>query len=253
MQIIYFFVLIFNLAYAFWLYTLPSHTTSFNYLYNILGSLNFLLGALTSFYLIGKNKQFKVVFLGLGLSSLSYFLAQLTWYFYNTIYQSAIPYPSYTDLFFLIFYLTIIVTGIIVMKSIKYQFKFSSILEIIVVALVILLLSHSFMISVSPTTPSTIIETVLNFLYPTLDAILISMTLAAIRSQIGRVHPMLLLFMATFITLTFGDTIFAYQTSLDTYWNGNMVDAFFSLSGFFLAMGIYSMPTLLNSQDKTLS
>jgi hypothetical protein len=61
-------------------------------------------------------------------------------------------------------------------------------------------------------------------------------------------HPSSLAF-----SLTFGDTIFAYQTSLDTYWNGNMVDIFFSLSGFFFAMGIYSMPTLLNSQDKTLS
>ena len=194
-----------------------------------------------------------MVFLGLGISSLSYFFAQLTWYFYNTFYQSAIPYPSYTDLFFLIFYLTIIVTGVIVMKSIKYQFKFSSILEIIVVALVILLLSHSFMVSAAPTTSSTLLETVLNFLYPTLDAILISMTLAAIRSQVGRVHPMLLLFMATFITLTFGDTIFAYQTSQDVYWNGNIVDVFFSLTGFFMALGIYNMPSLLNTQDKKLT
>ncbi len=253
MKIIYFLVLIFNLAFALWLYTLPSHDTSFNYLYNIFGSLNFLLGSLTSFFYIKRYKQYKIIFLGLGISSLSYFLAQLTWYAYNTLYQSEIPYPSYTDLFFLIFYLTTIISGLKTMRFIKFKFNLGAFIEIIAVALVILLLSHSFMNSASVSGPTTILEAILNYAYPTLDAILISLTLSAIRSQFGRSQPMLLLYIVAFITLTFGDSIFAYQTSLDLYWNGNIVDVFFSLTGFFMALGIYNMPSLLNTQDKKLT
>ncbi len=253
MKIFYYLVLLFNIAFALWLFTLSSHSTSFNYLYNILGSLNFLLGSLTSFYFSKKYSQHKIIFLGLGVSSLSYFLAQLTWYGYNTLYQSEIPYPSYTDLFFLIFYLTTIISGLKTMSFIKFKFNLGTFIEIIAVALVILLLSHSFMNSVSTSGPTTLLEAILNYAYPTLDAILISLTLAAIRSQYGRSQPMLLLFMSAFIALTFGDTIFAYQTSLDLYWNGNIVDVFFSLTGFFMAMAIYSMPSLLNAQDKKLT
>lgn len=253
MKIIYFLVLIFNLSYAFWLYTLPSHTTSFNYLYNILGSLNFLLGSLTSFYLMKQYKEYKIIFLGIGISGLSYFLAQLIWYGYNTLYASDIPYPSYTDLFFLIFYLTAIISSIKTMSFIKFKFNVSTIFEVVIITLAILLLSHSFMNSVSVSNPATWIEAILNYAYPTLDALLISLTLAAIRSQYGRLQPMLLLFMAAFISLTFGDTIFAYQTSLGLYWNGNIVDILFSLTGFFLSMGVINMPSLLGTQDKKLS
>lgn len=253
MRIIYFIVLISNLIFAFWLNSLPVHTTSFNYLYNILGSLGFLQAGVTGLFLAAKSKDHKFIYLCLGLSGLSYFIAQLTWYFYNTYYLTEIPYPSYTDLFFLIFYFSIAVAGITTMIKIKFKFTIGNIIEILLVGLVIMLITHSFMNSVSTPVAETLVETILNYTYPALDAILISLTLAAIRSQYGRLQPMLLYFMASFIMLTFGDTIFGYQTSLGTYWNGNIVDVFFTISGYFLAMGIINMPTLLSTQDEKLT
>lgn len=253
MRIIYFLVLILSIIYSLWLSTLSSHTTDFNYLYNIIGSLNFLQAGVTGIYLSTKFKENKSIYISLGLGSLSYFIAQCTWYFYNTVYQTEVPYPSYTDLFFLIYYLSITLAGIMTMLKIKLDFNLGKILEILVVALVIMLITHSFMDSVSSSSPATLIESILNYAYPAMDAVLISLTLAAIRSQYGRVQPMLLYFMASFIMLTFGDTIFSYQTSIDVYYNGNFVDVFFTLSGYFLAMGIINMPSLLSTQDKKLT
>jgi len=253
MRIIYFFVLIFSLGYAFWLNTLSIHTTSFNYFFNIIGSLNFLLAGITSLVYLVTSKTHKSIYLTLALSSLFYFCAQLTWYLYNIYYVTEIPYPSYTDLFYILFYASLALAGVLSMIKIKFKFHFTSIFEIFIVALVIMLITHSFMNSVSTSAPDSPLELILNFAYPALDAIMISLTLAAIRSQYGRLQPMLLYFIISFIMLTFGDTIFGYQTSLGTYWNGNLVDIFFAISGYFYAMGIVNMPQLLNTQDTKLT
>ncbi len=253
MRIIYFLVLLFSISYALWLGNIDSHTTSFNYLFNIFGSINFLLAGVTGIYYYKKYKEHKVIYFTLALSAISYFIAQLTWYFYNTYYVTEIPYPSYTDLFFLIFYISLALGGILTMIKIKFKFHFTSIIEIVAVALVIILITHSYIDTVSITRPETILEAILNYAYPVLDAILISLTLAAIRSQMGRLQPMLLYFIISFIMLTFGDTIFGYQTSLGTYWNGNIVDICFSISGYFFAMGIINIPSLLDTQNKQLT
>jgi hypothetical protein len=65
-----------------------------------------------------------------------------------------------------------------------------------------------------------------------------------LRTQTGHLNTHLLYFIFGFIALAGGDTLFAYQTTLESYWNGNIADATFSIAGFLLLLGIINLPKL---------
>lgn len=141
------------------------------------------------------------------------------------------------------------------MKSnMNIKFNLSKMIEIIVITGMVFLIVNSFIQSAaSPQESLTLLTKVLNYAYPALDALLIALTLTAIRSNIGSLQPKLLYFMFAFIFLTFADTLFSYSTTIGTQWNGNYVDALFAAAGYLFAMGIISLPEILHPELGTES
>lgn len=248
MKKILFILLLVNLVFCAWLYTLPSHDTPINYLYNLAYGLNFLLATYVSISFLIKCRVHRTIHLIMMLGSLSFFIAQLIWVYYNLILHSPIPYPGLADLFWVLFYPLTALGGYLIMRDIKIIFTWERLLEMAVSFGIIFFIIYSFLIINNVQENLPLFTQLLNLSYPFFDALLLTMTLTAIRSQQGQLQPLLLYFIFAFITLAFGDTLFAYQTTLETYWNGNIVDAVYALAGYFYAMGIVSLPNLLHPE-----
>ncbi|MEI8232831.1 MAG: hypothetical protein WCG44_03740 [bacterium] len=247
------FLLIFNLFYSGWLYFLPDHRTHYNYFYNVSFGLFYLLGFIGCVKLMKECATHRLIHLTLGLGSLSYFIAQVIWFIYNVFLETNAPYPGIADFFYLGFYLLVGVGGLLTMRSIKIQFSISKVFEIVLIASIFFLIIYSYIQSTSSQESVSFLTQMFNLLYPALDAILISLTLAAIRSHLGSLQPLLLFFMGSFILLGFGDTLFAYQDASLTYWNGNISDVIFMISGFLFVSGLIRLPNMLHSDDNSFN
>lgn len=250
MKKILFLLLIFNLLFSVYLYQLPTHISTLNYLYNLSYGFTFVLAAVSSFKLTAICKVHRSIHLSLGLGSLAFAFAQISWFVYNYFLQNEIPFPGLPDIFFISFYVLVAIGGILVMKQeIEIKFNWSLILEILSLTAVIFLLINSFIASVAPQTSSSLLVSILSYSYPFFDSLLVVLTLTAIRSKKGSVQPLLLYFMLSFIILAVADTMFTYQTAQGLYWNGNYVDALFAIGAYLFAMGIVYLPNLLHTND----
>lgn len=233
-----------NIIYSVILYFTTSHNTVFNYLYNLSYGLYYLLVAYFCLKNLKKNKTNTLsLYLYLGIGSLSFFLAQLIWISYN-LSGLNVPYPGLADLFWVIYYPLTALGMYQVARLIGIRFEWGRFVGVVVTFGVNLLLLYSFMSKSLSPDPSLLVN-ILNWSYPVFDALLLTMSLTMIRSQLGHLQPQLLYFVASFIFLAFGDAIFAYQTSLDLYWNGNLVDALYALSGALFLLGVHSLPKII--------
>jgi hypothetical protein len=133
------------------------------------------------------------------------------------------------------------------MRAIHIRLTWSVVLQTILIFAAIFFITYSFVQTSSPQEGLPFLIRVLNLSYPFFDSLLIAFTLTAIRSQLGHLQPLLLYFVFSFTALAFSDSLFAYQTTLETYWNGNVVDALYAISGFLFAMGTATIHTLLHA------
>lgn len=244
-----FLLLIVNIFWSVALHLQTVHTTDFNYLYNISYGLNFLVAGVVSFLLMKKCQVHHTIHIIMGTGSILFFFGQLTWVYYNLYLRLPVPYPGVADAFWLLFYFFTAFAGLLIMKEIKINFDLKKILEIVIVSGFIFYLIYSFLFVNDTPENLPLLTQMLNIGYPLFDALLLAMSISAIRSQIGNLQPLLLYFVFCFVAFTFGDTLFTYQTTLGTYWNGNITDAFYALAGYFFAMGVISLPSLLHPTD----
>lgn len=251
MQIILILLLVLNLVWSALLHFEPTHTTVLNYLYNMSYGLNFALASSISFSYFRRCQIHRPIHVVGGLGSLSFSIAQLIWVYYNLILKTPIPYPSIADLFWILYYPFMIVGSILVMHEIKIKLTWSVILETSVIFTLIFFIIYSFISTGSTQESLPLLTQALNLSYPIFDSLLIAMMITAIHSQLGHLQPLLLYFIFAFTALAFGDTLFAYQTTFETYWNGNVVDATYALAGFLFAMGIHSLHDLLHNPSLT--
>lgn len=249
MLIINIFLLILNVVWTVFLYFQPSHTTSINYLYNLSYGLNFFLASYLCFGYIKKFLNFRVSLNFFNLSFISFFIAQLVWLYYNLIIKTAVPYPGWADFFWLLFYLLIATGFIVLLRTLKSALTIANYIEIFITAGIIFLIISSFLSLNTSQAGLPILTQFLNYAYPVADAFLIALSITTLRSQAGRLKTMLLFFIFGFIGLAVADTFFAYQTTLEVYWNGNIVDLIYAFSGFLLLMAIIYLPRLFATPE----
>jgi hypothetical protein len=85
----------------------PSHTSVWNYAYNIAYAVLYGIGAivgLTGAWYVTTQISMGQALLFLGLAQLSYVGGLLVWSYYNLIAKVTVPYPSLADLLFGLFY-----------------------------------------------------------------------------------------------------------------------------------------------------
>lgn len=253
MQIFAIILLIFNILFCGFLYFEPTHTTNLNYLYNASYGLNFLLASYLSFSFLKAFPKQQSALLSFASAFTSFTVAQAIWIYYNLFTNTEIPYPGPADFFWVLFYFLIALGVVLLLKSFSVSLTFSNLMEILVISGLIFLIISSFLSLNNTQVGLPFLTKLLNYAYPICDSILIALSITALRSHIGRLNSNFLYFIFGFIALTIGDTTFAYQTTLETYWNGNITDLTYAISGFLLLIATINLPKLFNSQDQNLS
>lgn len=246
-------LLLLNLGWTLALYFEPSHTTFFNYFYNLSYGLNFALAAWFCGHTAKHNPSLSPTLKYFTFGFISFSLAQAVWLTYNLVLHSPVPYPGWADLFWLLFYPLLIIGFIKFLRSLGSPLTPGNTLEIIVISAMIFLLISSFLSLNNSQLGLPLLTQLLNYLYPIFDALLIALSITTLRTQVGRLNFYILYFVLGFVTLALGDTLFAYQTTLETYWNGNLVDLIYALSGYLLLMGVLSLPKISLSSTSTAS
>ncbi|KND49038.1 MAG: Sensor histidine kinase [Parcubacteria bacterium C7867-005] len=248
-------LLVINVLWSVWLYNIPEHETAANFLYNLAYGLNFLIASIACLFYIKKHPPYRNIYIAMFVGSAVFFVAQLIWLYYNLIARTEVPYPGIADLFWLLFYPFIGLGFALIMKRIKINFSLSRVFEIFIIFIAMFSIINSFISINSVQESLPLLTKVLNLTYPFFDSILLALALSTIHSKVGSLQPHILYFVFTFIILAFADTLFAYSTSAESYWNGNYVDLLYAVAGYLFAMGIISLPQLLqaNEQKTTLS
>lgn len=224
---------IFLFFWTLFLYQQPSHSNIQHYLYN-LGYAAFMVP--TTLLLVTKiikGQKNILVHIFLALSSLCFFSANTAWFYFNLYFENAIPYPSIADLLWLAFYLFSLISATLIFVSQKP--KIENLFEIIFITIIVFFPLHSFMTQNLLPSFSVFID-VLNFLYPLLDAFLVAIFLTILRNN-PVAQSVSLPFLFSFLFFTIADALFAYQTSAQNYWNGNVTDLIFALASLLFCLG----------------
>jgi hypothetical protein len=226
----------------------PDKVTNLNYLFNVAYALIFLFGASAAFL---KSKKFpqapnmgrSMAFFSLGM--LFFALGLLVWTYYNLVLKISVPYPSFADPFFLIYYPSAILGIYFLIKSFGGKLTGRLIVEGVLTFLVFFGILYFFLIQTSLGPDVTFWAKFLNIAYPLSDSFLIAFAITVLRTERGvSSHPNILYFVFGFLILAAADTAFSYQSANNLYWNGNISDFLFAVSGFLTSWGILSIKNI---------
>lgn len=226
-----------------WIYlqTLPIHTTIWNFLYNGVYGLVFLLGGLTGLFYGMKLGGLKssvgraTTFIAAGLTF--YGIGQFMWVYYNLHTNNNIPYPSPADFLF---------TASMVLYGIGFWYLLRMYRALLTrrlaleLAGALIITWGIILLFIGPPdfNETNMIARTLNFVYPFGDAVLVSLAFVTFRTGGGKVDKSILAFVGGMILLATADTLFTYRNNMGIYWNGDITDLLFSLSGFMLSWGV---------------
>lgn len=215
-----------------------------NYLFNLLvGVLYLVVGATTLYgYIDTKIDKQKVAmrsFLSFyGAALISWAAAAFIWSYYNFFLHTEVPYPSFADAFYLLFSFLLgwsfwhyfdIFHAEITKESLR-----DSILIIVGVYFLIFFVLYQPKYELD--TP--LLETVLNYLYPLLDATILSLAFVTLRLEKKEEITNTIYVVLAILSQVIGDILFSFRNSNRTYWNGDISDLFFLLTAIFSFIGI---------------
>ncbi|MBI5614336.1 hypothetical protein HY947_05400 [Candidatus Gottesmanbacteria bacterium] len=237
--ILYGFYLIWGIILQF----LPLKSTTLNLAYNSYAVLYFY-GALccirnSNTVSIKSSIGKSLLFFGLGVGS--YGIGLLFWLYYNFIARIEIPFPSFADIFFVLF-IPLIAVGVFYIlslftKLITRTFVLQSLAIIALSAIAVLGLLNKPTI----TGDASFLAVFFNIAYPIGDTILVSSALIALRVGGGKMHEILKLLIIGLLFQAVADFFFTYRSSHTIYWNGDISDIMYATSGFILSATLLRM------------
>jgi hypothetical protein len=247
--IIFTLLFIFTLGWDLWLYTLSDNATTWNFLYNVVyGGIFFVGGGVSVQYAIryGLRTNLGKMLFYLGLGLLSFWAGNIIWVYYTFILKVPVPFPSLADAAYTLLYPLMAIGTFYLLKI--YQTLITR--RVIRDAVIILILSFAVIFGffarpdVSEGLP--LIQKIINVYYPFGDVIITSMALIALRIGGGKIHFSLYIFALGMVLQTAADLFFTYRNAVGTYWNGDISDLLYTLSAYFISVGIFEIINSLN-------
>lgn len=226
-----------------YLQVIPTKTTVLNYAFNIGYALAFLTAAGIAFYgikILGFGAKVSKSLIFFGIAGLLYGIGLVIWAYFNLYLKVAIPYPSYADIFFVLFYpvmglgLFAVLGEFITISNRKVIFE-TMLLAIVTVFLINLLNRPD----LSENLP--ILTKLLNVAYPLFDVLLISLTYISIRISSRKIEPSLMMLISALTFQATGDLFFSFRSATNIYWNGDISDFFLMMSGITLAFAVVNI------------
>lgn len=227
-----------------WLYTLPTKTTTWNYLFNMTYGFIYLTGSVVSIFYgihfgVKSNIGKMLIFLGLGL--LTYEIGNIIWVYYNLIRKVAIPFPSLADVSYILFYPIAGIGCFYLLRLYKSSTTTKVYRDSLIIVVVAAVAVFGFFSKPDLSAHLPLAEKIINFLYPMGDVILLSMSLIAIRVGRGKIHSSLYIFCLGLLLFASADFIFIYRTANGTYWNGDIADLLYTCGGYVISAGLFTI------------
>lgn len=236
-------LLVITLIWDIYLYSFSEKTTIWHFLYNAAYGCLYLIGGVIAIYYsfifsIRSNLGKLLFFFGAGL--LSYEIALLIWVYYNLALKVAVPFPSWADAGFMIFYPLIFLGTYYLVKIYKTLINFALLRDSIIISLLSLILVFGInRPDISTQLPP--LQIFINFYYPMGDFITLSLALIALRIGGGKLHPSLYIFCIGMLLQAVADIFFTYRTAQEIYWNGDISDLLFTFSAYFMSIGLFEI------------
>jgi len=182
-------------------------------------------------YWRGSKSPFAKIWLYLISGLFLWFLGETSWGVYTLIFGVELPYPSVADVFWIGGYIPLFIgyfTYVMIfrkaltLKMIAKSLIISAITTIIVIVTVLLPIL---------TWKENLVTLILDFAYPLLDILLLSILLIGINIFWGgRLKIPWLLMVSALSTNVCADAAFSYTTAQGTYYPGHLLDAFYFVS-----------------------
>lgn len=239
------------LALLFWsliLFLNPDKTTLLNYWFNAGFGVIFLTAGIAGIVYakqIGLSSIVGRAFSFIGGGLLSYGIAQFIWLFYNLFSAVEVPYPSIADVFYLLSYVLIFIGFILLLNIFKQTITKEKFIQSIILLPIVLVFSLAFVFRPDLST-DVLLEKVLNIAYPVCSALVFYIIVIALRVSGGYFKSATWLFSTSGAFLLLGDFLFIYRNAKDIYWNGDIADLAFMISGylFFLSFIYFKQKTI---------
>jgi len=192
--------------------------------------------------LIGKG----IIFLSLGL--LAEVFGQWAWSYFTIIQNIEVPYPSIADLgyFMIVPFYAYAMYNFARASGIKLGLK-NTVGKAQAIVIPLLMVSVAFWLFLRDVEvdPSNYLRAFLDFGYPGLEAIAISigiLTYTLSRGVLGGVMRSKVLFIVFALAAQYvTDYLFLYQVGTEVYYNAGIVDLMYTISVFLMALGIISL------------
>jgi hypothetical protein len=171
---------------------------------------------------------------------LSYAVGLGIWYYLNLTFTE-IPYPSQADIAFLSFYPLMFIGSIYLVRIYKTFITKGIVRDSILICVVSFIGVFYFHTKIDLSPNISLATKIVNIAYPVSDVIIMSVGLIAIRIGGGKLHPSFYLFSLGLLVQGVADLVFDYRTANSYYWNGDIADTLYLLSGFILSISLFEI------------
>ena len=215
-------------------------TTLANTIYNVAVSGVYLFGAVVAAGGMMKVTVKSTIGKMLGFTSLALLMngiANLVWSYYTIVLSIPTPYPSWADLFFILYYPTIAISFVLLLvifqTSMTYRLMWETIgFAILSAAIILFFLRPDIALTRDMTLAS-----ILDILYPIGDILLLTLALLGFRVAGEKIKTVLYFFIGSLTVDVIADIVFSIMTNANTYFNGNISDTLFVTSALLLVLG----------------
>lgn len=218
---------------------LPVRDGLLNYYFNVAFSVFVTLSGFLSWYFSVKSDfgTKKKIFRYFGLSLLSWGVAGFIWSAANIIYKIDVPYPSVADVFYLLctFFLGLAFWNLhdLFQTSPKRSHIYVSLFVVLTVYILI------FFVLMKPQYAEDVdlVTQTFNYLYPLTDALILSFA-AVILLTFKKIKFGLGAIVSSLVFQAAADIVFGWRDGNGLYWNGDIADLLYFVSGVLLVWGL---------------
>lgn len=240
------FLFVFTLSYYSWIYYWREDAYIQQFggnLFSLLGMAITVCWTFTTVRQVAKNEK---IFWGILLAAnSSYLIAEIYWFYFESIRQTGVSYPGVSDIFYLIQVFTILVALLYkIVTQTKNQERIPFVFDTLIVMVVATTLSWHFILTpILKSDTVSLLSLIVSLAYPIGDlGILIAIVFILFStSKQSNTFYLLILFFALFIQ-TFADSVYLYLISSNDYTSGSYIDPLFIIAG--LLIGIAGRLTI---------
>lgn len=200
-------------------------------IFSIVGALSACISLIIS-YIFSKDKA-KILWFWFAIGLFSYVIAELIWMYYASILRIDIPFPGYTDLFYILHMVFYLIGLVHYSVSTKVTFRnYPMIIELLIVMVIACTLSYYFLLEdYIRNYHSDINFFLVSIVYPVGDLVLylITVFLYLNRKENHLKYTISLVLLGIFLQVI-ADTFFSYFQLGSSYKNGDIIEPLFTFS-----------------------